>query len=120
MLVDALIGERLSCLAFLLMWLPALRQLACLARLARRLRPALGVFAFFDVVNLTTSLHLAPDGSGGVLASARHLAKLAIRFLRLCLDQLSEQVAFLLAGEVPTMDVSADDNGVGIAPAQSS
>jgi hypothetical protein len=48
------------------------------------------------------------------MAGLHRLRDLLIRFLGRSLEQLADQVACLLASEMATMDVGADDKGVGV------
>ena len=61
--------------------------------------------------NFRTLFLLGTDGSDGLAVDLGHLADGPIRLLRLRLNQLGDQLAFLFGGEVPAVDVLGNDIG---------
>ena len=77
--------------------------------LTRRLGSAFGVSPLLDVRNFLTSLFLAPHFGNGLVVDLDRLRDLPIRFFRIELEYLRDQVAFLLGGQVPAMDICGQD-----------
>jgi hypothetical protein len=63
------------------------------------------VLALLDVVNLTTSLHLLANLGDGIFADLRYSGMCGVRLRGFRLQQLPNQIALLLGGEMAAHDV---------------
>lgn len=83
-------------------------------RLTGRLAAALGVLTRGDVGNFPTCFEIAAHGTDGLVVDLGSLRDCPIGFLGRRLDQLGDQLALLLGGEMAATNVGADDIGIGI------
>jgi hypothetical protein len=67
-----------------------------------------------DVGNFPTCFEIAAHGTDGLMVDLGSLRDCPIGFLGRRLDQLGDQLALLLGGEMAATNVGADDVGIGI------
>jgi hypothetical protein len=84
-------------------------------RLTGRLAAALGVLTRGDVGNFPTCFEIAAHGTDGLVVDLGSLRDCPIGFLGRRLDQLGDQLALLLGGEMAATNVGADYVGIGIS-----
>ena len=85
---------------------PVNRLLACLA---------VGADPLFDWGDFPSSFRFGADRCDCLMISLNHLADLAVASLGLELQDLRNQVAFLLCGQMAAMDVESQDGAVNVA-----